>query len=208
MKLNEDMRGLFYIVRGSYERKEPEVLCEDGEKRFLGGYNPITSEKEWYRVLDTQTRFCVYAGSSFNDAIKCIEHLIRRFKSAKKYFKWISEISSEDFYFVHYLGHAPFTPEQARNRAEGRQPRQSYAMKCLEAEIYNEYGHFYDEDISLAEDKAYDSLDMSSNISKTSRKMKKLVKKTVQKPVEKVVEEPKKTIKRAILRPKVKVATV
>lgn len=174
----EDLRGLFYIVRGNYSQKEPKVACGDGTEKYIGGYNP-EGDKEWYRVLDNEVFFCSYAGGDYDKALEVIEHQITHFKSRKKYFKWVSEVSSEDYYFTHYLGRAPFNHDQYLRRTEGRQPRVSFAMKSMERAIYDMWGHYFDEDIEVIEDRAYDTIEEREKVFEKKRSRLKSLKKKV-----------------------------
>lgn len=175
--MREDLRGLFYIVKGNYQPIAPKVMCGDGVERFIGGYDPCKENgKEWYRVLDNEVFFCSYAGGDYSKALEVIKNQIVHFKSRKRYFKWVSEVSSEDYYFTHYLKKAPFTYDQHLKRCEGRTPRVSVAMKALEREILNEYGLFFNEDVEIIEDEAYDKIDAKEKMLETKRSKLKLKK--------------------------------
>lgn len=154
-EIKEDLRGLFFIIKGNYKNVAPKVACGDGIERFIGGYNPTDSE-DWYIVLDTETFFCSYAGGNYERALEVIYNQIVYFKSRKRYFKWVSEHTSEDYYFIHYLGRAPFSKDEHMKRCEGRVPRVSVPQKHLYRAIYNEYGHYFDDDIQIKEDDAHD----------------------------------------------------
>ena len=204
--MREDLRGLFYIVKGNYQQSAPKVMCEDGVERCIGGYDPLDEDtSEWYRVLDNTTFFCSYAGGDYDKALEVIRNQIVHFKSRKKYFKWVSDVSSEDYYFTHYLGKAPFTYDQHLKRCEGRMPRVSVPQKSLERAIYDEWGLFYSEDIEIAEDKAYEKVENKEKLLKNKREKMKLKRKVAveslkkeEKPQEKPLFKQKKVLKKRI----------
>lgn len=201
---SEDLRGLFYIVKGNYKDRGEKVECEDGVARYIGGYDPNDEDtEEWYRVLDTETYFCSYAGGDYEKALSVIYNQIVKFKSRKKYFQWVSEVSSEDYYFIHYKGASPFSRDQHMKRCEGRVPRVSKAGKALEKEVYMRWGHIYDGDVLMIEDKAYNKVEEKENInSKKKIKLKNKVKvENLSKPVIPTNKKPKK---KGVIKKKIK----
>ena len=192
----EDLRGLFFIVKGQYNKKEPSVMCSDNELRYIGGYDPYDSDTEtWYRVLDNTVFHCSYAGSDLAKALKAIKTLILKHKDKKNYFKHISKYTSEDYYEVHYLGHSPLTPEQLQRKAEGRCPRVSSSMKLLTNEVYKEYGDFFSDEIEEMENEAYAEMKSQTPFAKTQRLLKKSGVKKTQDTTE-TIQKDKKTLKK------------
>ena len=104
--------------------------------------------------------------------------------NAKKYFKHISDTTSDDYYETHYLGHSPLTPEQRSKKAEGRCPRVSAPMRCLYNAIYSWYGDYFSEQVQEMEDQAYSDLEEVIRNSKPINRTKRIMKKTPVKKVE------------------------
>ena len=55
--MTEDMRGLFFIVKGQYRKGEGKKIVNDvsGDYMWLGGYDPTlkdTPSTRWYMCLD------------------------------------------------------------------------------------------------------------------------------------------------------------
>ena len=176
--MSDDMRGLFFIVKGQYrEGATPSFVNKaNNETNYLGGYDPCDEDtEEWYMLLDCKTFHCVSCGSKFDKVLKGVYNTIIKYKGvAKKYFKHVSSITSDDYYETHYLGHTPLTPEKRAKKAEGRCPRVSPQMRCLYERIYNEYGDFFSAEIEKMEDLAYSELVEE----RPYKKSKKLVSKT------------------------------
>ena len=172
-KNGSDMKGLFYIVKGHYLDKVcPCVECSDGVSRYIGGYDPSVEthySTEWYRVLDNTVFHCIYAGSSYEKALLAIQHAIEKYKTRRNYFKYVCEVTTEDYYEVHYLGHTPLTKEQRDKKSEGRCPRRSPSSKALEVEVLKNYGNYYLDDVTRMEDLAYESLKDKTPIKKTKK---------------------------------------
>lgn len=194
----DSMRGLFFIIKGQHSKAEPSFMNrETGEVNYIGGYDPYSKDTvEWYMVMDKITFHCFSCGSDLNKVLKAVHTIIYKYKgSAKKYFKHISDISSDDYYETHYLGRTPLNHDQRVKKAEGRCPRVSPAMREMYKSIYSEYGDFYKEQIEEMEDLAYSDLEewkkANNPLNKTKKRMEKTkIKKTV------VMEEktPKKEV--------------
>lgn len=203
--MSEDMRGLFFIIKGRYTKNlEPEYTnAVSGDKGYLGGFNPhLFSTPEWYTVLDRKCYHTIYCGSSYTKAVASIGNTIRRFKGdAKKYFKEVSTLTSDDYYEVHYLGHTPLTPDKRAKKCEGRCPRTSPIMMDLYHNIDLAYGDYYYDEVVEQEDLAYEQLIDERPVNKSKRLFKKLTPsntvgdKTPLKKVEKKSETPKLVIK-------------
>lgn len=172
----ESMRGLFYIVKGQYAKKGDSFVNRvTGDVSYIGGYDPTDeSTSEWYRVQDNVLHYCVCCGSDLDKCLKAITNQIKRYKTRKMYFKKVCQLTSEDYYEIHYLGHRPLTPEQRNKKAEGRCPRTSPAQKALEEEVFRAYGDYYSDLIKEAEDIAYEEIKNDKPFNRGMKRHKKL----------------------------------
>lgn len=206
--MNDDMRGLFFIVKGQYKKAEPSFMnIAKNEVSYIGGYDPSNpNTEEWYMLMDCKTFNCIACGSDLKKVVRGVYTAIKNYKGvAKKYFKYVSDITSDDYYETHYLGKRPLTREERVKKAEGRCPRTSPIMRCMYEAIYSEYGDYYSDLVEEMEDLAYEDLKEEKPIHKTKKLMAKTKKSvgiinTVVKE-EKVMETP--TLKKMV-KPKVK----
>ena len=93
--MNEDMRGLFFIVKGQYKRGvEPSYTNTNGGVSYIGGYDPYNdTTEEWYMLIDNRTFQCHCSTSDLNKVLDTAFNIITRNKgNAKRYFKAISEV--------------------------------------------------------------------------------------------------------------------
>lgn len=207
--MSDDMRGLFFIVKGQYVKGlEPSFVNDiSGDTSYIGGYDPYDpNTREWYMLMDCKTFHCISCGSSLKKMLKGVYNTIKTHKGvAKRYFKHVSEITSEDYYEVTYLGHTPLTREEVVSKAEGRCPRVSPIMKCLYRKIYEEFGDYYEDEIKEMEDLAYADLVEEKPINKTRKLVSKnnVKKNLVKAPTkeEKVIDT---TTPKKLVKPKVK----
>lgn len=183
--MKEDMRGLFFIVKGQYKKdgdsfKNPVT----GEKMYIGGYDPESENtSEWYMVLDTKTFHCVSCGSTLKKVLDGVRSVIIRYKGESKlYFRHVSKVTSDDYYETHYLGHKELTPDKRAKKAQGRCPRVSPAMRCLYEKLLEEYGDYFSEEVERMEDTAYETLKENTPLKKSKRLVSK-TKKTLNKKV-------------------------
>lgn len=205
--MNQDMRSLFFVVKGQYSKgAEPSFVNKaTGDVNHIGGYDPFNSTTtKWYMVLDNKTFNCVACGGNLDKVLKSVYKTIKTYKGvARNYFKHVSEVTSDDYYEVHYLGRAPLTHDQRVAKAEGRCPRVSPAMRCIYERVFSEYGDYYEEEVQEMEDLAYSELKeelANNNVVKRSKKLISRSKKVIETPKkEEVTTPPKKVIK-----PKVK----
>lgn len=204
--MKEDMRGLFFIMKGKYKKVKPSFRNEvTGDTSFIGGYDPDSEDtEEWYMLVDNKTFHCVACGSSLKKVLDSVKSVIVRYKGdAKLYFRHVSKVTSDDYYETHYLGRKELTPDQRTKKAQGRCPRVSPAMRCLYEKIFEEYGDFFSEDIEDMENEAYQTLKDNTPLRKSKKLMARtknntaeMVRKpTLKKKEEKVLEKPKKLIK-------------
>lgn len=207
---DDSMKDLFFIVKGQYRKGvEPSFVNRvSGDVSYIGGYDPSSNDTEtWYMVMDKITFHCFSCGSDFNKVLNAIHTVIMKYKgSAKKYFKHVSDTTSDDYYEVHYLGRTPLTPEQRSKKAEGRCPRVSPVMQEHYKAIYEMYGDFYRDQIEEVEDLAYSDLEEVIRDSRPINKTKKRLGKTKAPKVE--METPKEsvtqTLEKKVVKPKVK----
>lgn len=201
MNTSDSMRGLFFIIKGGYVPKASPSFTNrvTGEEDFIGGYDPDREDtREWYMVLDRKCYHCVACGSDYEKVLGAVKSTILKHKGqAKKYFKHLSDTTSDDYYEVHYLGRKELTPEQRTKKAEGRCPRTSPIMRCVYEEIDRMYGDFYSEDIEVMEKEAYEALVDEKPVNKSrkifNRARKSLVVKT---PDTKKADTKKKVLKK------------
>lgn len=210
----DSMRGLFIIIKGQYTKNlSPEYTNRvTSEVGHVGGFDPDRpTTSEWYMVMDRKCFHCVGCGSDYEKVLRGVKTQILKYKgSAKRYFKHISQVTSDDYYETHYLGHTPLTPEKRAKKAEGRCPRTSPIMRCLYEEIDKFYGDYYRSDIEKMEDEAYSELvdekpvNRSRKIVQKAKKNLGLVPTTeVRKPVLKKtsVESKKEDVTPTLIRP-------
>lgn len=176
---SDEMRNMFFIVKGSYAKTEPHFINSvTGDTQYIGGYDPYNSDtKEWYMLFDNRNFKCIACGSEFEKVLKGVYNNIKYYKgNYKKYLKHTTDCV-----------------------------RPSPVMQCLYTRIYEEYGDYFSEEVQEMEDLAYSELKEETPLNKT-RKLLAKGKARLQKvdTTPKEVEEietptPKKTIK-----PKVK----
>lgn len=159
MSVGEDMRGLFFIIKGNYTRNLGDSFINEvsGDVSHVGGYDPENENtKEWYMCLDKVTFQCITCGSDFEKVLRGVKDYIVKFRGkSKDYFKYICDLTSEDYYETHFLGRQPLSPEKRSQKAEGRCPRTSPIMRCLYNAVFEVYGHYYRDEIEAVEEEAY-----------------------------------------------------
>lgn len=173
MNTTQDMRGLFYIVKGQYVPNKNGVLNTKG-------FNPEDSNTpEWYQLRDCKTHHCFSCGSDLEKVLQSVYKVIVYHKTARSYFKYVDDTTTEDYYRVHYLGKPPYTPEQRNKRAEsGKSARVSPSTKELYTMVYKDFGHYYEDLIEEMEDKAYKYLASQTPLGKTKKILGKTKRKT------------------------------
>ena len=145
--MKEEMRGLFYIVKGHYRKNVGDSFTnsENDSVMYLGGYDPYENNTpEWYMLMDCNTHQCLSCGSDYEKVLRGVYNVIRRNKGVmKKYLKY-------------------------RTQA----PKISPVMENLYEHLYEEFGDYFNDDIREMEDLAYYDLQED----KPFRRAKKLVK--------------------------------
>lgn len=184
----EDMRGLFFIMKGQYRKGvEPSYVNRiSGEVGYVGGYDPEASDTErWYMLIDRKTFTIVACGSDLDKVAHSLYSIIKRYKGqAKKFFKHISDTTSDDYYEVTYLHHTPLDSDKRAKKAEGRCPRTSPVMRELYKEIDRQYGDYYIDMIEDMENKAYSELVDERPVNKSRKLVNKARKSMNLTPVE------------------------
>ena len=205
MTMLQDMRGLFFVIKGQY-RKGVEPSFHNtarGDVSYIGGYDPTSPHtEEWYMVLDSKTYYCISCGGDLNRVLRGVYNTIRKCKGvAKKYFRSVSQVTSDDYYEVTYLGRRPLTPEERMKKAVGKCPRVSPMMRCVYEKVYEEYGDHFRDLIEEVEDLAYKDIKEDTPLNKSRKIMSKHKKTLVIEPKKEVtpIEPPRK-----LVRPKTK----
>lgn len=205
----DSMRDLFFIIKGQYRKGlEPSFMNKvSGEVSHIGGYDPYSKDTEnWYMLVDKITFQCMSCGSDLEKVVKGVyTAIVKRKGSAKKYFKHVSDTTSDDYYETHYLGRTPLNHDQRQKKAEGRCPRVSPIMRELYSAIYHEYGDFYRDLIEEQEDRAYHDLEEWVKENKPINKTKKRLAKTKIQKTE--METPRNSVVKTtekVVKPKVK----
>lgn len=161
--VNEELRDMFYIVKGQYEKKKPVV--EVGENEYhIGAFDPEDyATKNWYRVIDRETGRCIHAGSSLDRALGSIRREIIRSKTLRGYLTSFSEFSE----------------------------RKNKKMKEMDECIDEEYGYYFRDMIREEEDKAFEFLKDDTDTKKAKRRFKR-IKTGVETQSERLIKEEKK----------------
>lgn len=182
-----DLKGLFFIVKGQYQKdNDPSGVC-------ISGYDPDNKNtNEWYQLKDRITFHTIACGGNLEKVLKGVYTTIKKFKTQERYFRYVCKITAEDYYSVHYKGKTPKTSEEIVKTTEGRSSRVSPVMKELYKKVFDTYGDYYEEEISVWEDKAYEDLKGDTLFSQS----KKLVRRT------KLVETPKEETSKKTLKKK------
>lgn len=144
--INEDMRDLFFIIKGRYCKKKPLMNYGDNDY-YIGAFNPEDFETvEWYRVLDRNNNRCIHAGVSLDKALNSIRREIIRCKDLRGY----------------------------NNSLSGFSERKNQKLVDMENLIDEEYGYYYREMIRDVEDEAYEFLTENTDVKKAKRRFRKI----------------------------------
>lgn len=83
----EDLRGVFFILKGQYKKCKPSVTSPiTGDQVYLGGYDPHDpSTEEWYMCIDNKTFNCISCGSDLDKVITSVYRQIVKYKDLKHY---------------------------------------------------------------------------------------------------------------------------
>lgn len=164
--MSDDMRGLFFIVKGQYSKGvEPKFINSvSGDDMFIGGYDPESPfTAEWYMLMDKHTYTVVCCGSDINKVVKGVYTLIKKFKgNTKKYLRQIEESDT----------------------------KMSKVMVCMYEHIYQQYGDYYRDIVEKQEERAFSELKEDRPVFKNRR----LVSKMKNTGVVEVIETPVKEV--------------
>lgn len=157
--MSEDMRGLFFIVKGQYERRSGKSFVNraTGETNHIGGYDPYSdTTPEWYMLVDTKTYTCVMCGTKLDKIMRGVYTIIKKYKGdAGRYFKNVIDTSA---------GY----------------PKVSPMMRCLYEEVYREYGDYFRDRVKEMEDLAYTELVEERPVNKSRKLMARTKTNTLQ----------------------------
>lgn len=149
--MTEDMRGLFFIVKGQYRKGEGKKVVNDvsGDYMWLGGYDPTlkdTPSTRWYMCLDRETYTVVCCSSSLEKVLGSVKHLITKHKTRGHY--------------LHSLGDTKTPPITAE----------------LFRAIDNEFGDYFRERVEEMEDLAYEVIKDNDPVLRARKRTKTLKK--------------------------------
>ena len=148
--MKEDMRGLFFIAKGHYEKRGESFFNKvSGETNYLGGYDPEDEETdEWYMLVDTEAFTTLACGSNLEQIVEKVCRYIKKYKTRYKYLEMLNGLE--------------FTEKVS--------PKHKELMQA----VYDTYGYFYEDVVKEQEDLAYSQVDMVNPIfKKTKRLLKK-----------------------------------
>lgn len=162
----QDLRGVFFIMRGKFKKASPTVTDKEGNTFYLGGYNPEdTTNDEWYMLIDKNTMACLSAGSNFNNVLHTLEEYIRRFKTQKNYYRWWCSFVECDYYTKHF---GPLVPVEGSSSV--RSTGVGYNTFVLRKGVYDLWGNYYSAPIKEAEDRAYEEYHSANSAFKRNKK--------------------------------------
>lgn len=147
--MTESLRGVFYIIRGSYRKdKAPRFFNDVSESyNWLGGYDPEdNTNEEWYMLMDNVLFMCQAASSDIEKVLAVAERCITKYKTKERY---IEVMKSLDIY--HY---------------------QSPIHLRLEKELYAHYGDYYRPELEEVEERAYTTVRQGSPVLKARSRFK------------------------------------
>jgi len=130
--MKEDMRGLFFIVKGQYCRNKGHKFLNEasGDYNHTGGYDPEDPETpKWYMLVERETYTTLNCGSDLNKVLAGVYRYITRYKTKDKYLKMLRSLE--------YSG-AP-----------------SPIHKRLQQEIDKDFSWYFEDLVAEQEDKAY-----------------------------------------------------
>lgn len=146
--MKENMRGLFYIVRGrNVNKKEPRVYNKARDDYdYIGGYRPTDADNdEWYQVKDNITFTTHSTTTTLDRAILAIKTLIRRYKDKDRFIREVRK---------HYT-----TPQAQVNTCK---------------EVYDRWGDYYEDEVKSAENLAYQELREERPLNKARLRAKRI----------------------------------
>ena len=155
-----DMIGLFTIVKGQYRKKEPAVVCEDKETRFIGGYNPNDEETEcWYQLMDKENYLTVVCGSDLDMILRGLYNLIVKYNNDRQ---------------AYLSAHEVFTSYDDESGKKTKRCNTSKVTTMINKAVEEYYGEYFEDMIEEVERKAIKDL-------RGKKTEKKVVKKSTKK---------------------------
>lgn len=143
--MKEDMRGLFFIVKGQYKKGVKPTFNYNGDTSYIGGYDPThTDTTNWYQCIDRVTYTCISCGSDLEKVVGGVYCAIIRHKDLRHYRRAIDKMESARV--------SPFMVQQ----------RQAIDMV---------FGDHFEHLIRREEDRAYDELKGKSTFRKVKTKV-------------------------------------
>lgn len=143
----DDMRGLFFIVKGQYEKGvKPSFINEVSDNEsFIGGYDPENKNtQEWYRLMDRKTYTTLCCSGDLDNVLRGVYKYIKKFKgNTKKYLEFLDGLDN------------PFL---------------SPTMRCMYEHIDNLFGDYFSDEVRKMEDLAFNELHEEKTVIK-SRKL-------------------------------------
>lgn len=174
--MKEDMRGLFYVVKGSYKKdNDPDGIC-------VSGYDPTNlNTREWYQVKDCYTHTTLCCGQDLDTVLESISKQIIKWNSLKKYLKHICTSMRIDYRERCTNAGVLLCAEDIYNRCKNMRCEESGESKMvnIEKKVYLLFGDHFKNLVTLQEDKAYKVLGDST----PKNKLKSAEKKSKFKPV-------------------------
>lgn len=147
--MKEDLRGVFFIVRGQYRRNKGVKFFNDVSEEYnhIGGYDPEDpTNEEWYMLLDNITYTTLACGSNLDKVVRCARGYITKYKTRDRYLKMLKSLEYGT--------------------------KVSPIHKRLMTEVYNTYGEYYQHLIDGVVGEAYKEVhdEMVNPLLKKSRK--------------------------------------
>lgn len=149
IETSTDFTNTWVIIKGQF-------IPSKGVK----SYDPEDpNTHEWYQALDRNTFHTVSCGPNFNRVVRGLMDNVKCFKTQEAYYKFLGETTTEDYYRIHYLGMAPYSPREKETMAkEGLSCAVSTPMKDLYRQVVDTYGDYFYEEVEDAVSRAYREL--------------------------------------------------
>lgn len=115
--MNEDLRGVFYILKGQYKHHlEPAWTNPVTETtNWCGGFDPsLSTTEEWYMLVDSLTLTCHRASSDLDLVVRGVEYTITKYKTREHFERVMRSLNfgvaskstkALDEHLIHLYGH-------------------------------------------------------------------------------------------------------
>lgn len=147
--MKDDMRGLFFIMKGQYRKgaKPSYESAVSGDVMYIGGHDPSSEDTvEWYMLRDCKTFKCVACSNDLNKVLESLSNVVKKNKgSAKRYFRSVKNYS---------VNVSPVMMEHYEH-------------------VFNEYGVWYEDQVSEVVESAYTEIKDQRPVNKSKRLMAK-----------------------------------